>query len=232
MYSTRPSTGEMQRSYLSGHLLIGRRSEGAFKRGKSFKVGALKDDATAREGFTFLVLFHHNMLSRIRLCLFALLAQLVVLGFANSVEAQVPRGKIDAADRAVGWSWSDCGLDTDVLHIKSIMLSPDPPQPGKNLTVSVDMDVISPIKEGAYADVVVKLGLIELLTKRFDFCEEAHKTGAGACPFRPGSYTAHRTVALPSKIPPAKFSIHLNGYNVNDDDMFCLDVKMDFKRGI
>lgn len=27
-------------------------------------------------------------------------------------------------------------------------------------------------QEGAYADVVVKLGLIKLLTKRFDVCEE------------------------------------------------------------
>ena len=29
-------------------------------------------------------------------------------------------------------------------------------------------------QEGAYADVVVKLGLVKLLTKRFDVCEEAY----------------------------------------------------------
>lgn len=28
------------------------------------------------------------------------------------------------------------------------------------------------MQEGSYADVVVKLGLIKLLTKRFDICEE------------------------------------------------------------
>lgn len=30
------------------------------------------------------------------------------------------------------------------------------------------------IQEGAYADVVVKLGLVKLLTKTFDICEEAY----------------------------------------------------------
>jgi hypothetical protein len=30
------------------------------------------------------------------------------------------------------------------------------------------------LQEGAYADVVVKLGLIKLLTKRFDVCEELY----------------------------------------------------------
>jgi hypothetical protein len=29
------------------------------------------------------------------------------------------------------------------------------------------------VQEGAYADVTVKLGLIKLLQKRFDVCEEA-----------------------------------------------------------
>lgn len=67
--------------------------------------------------------------------------------------------------------------------------------PGKNLTVNVEAEVQEDIKvgqvlrrrsarccpgsrlmqgqDGAYADVVVKLGLIKLLTKRFDVCEEA-----------------------------------------------------------
>ena len=52
-------------------------------------------------------------------------------------------------------------------------MKPDPPVPGKNLTVTVDADVLETIEDGATADVTVKLGLIKLLQKTFDMCEEA-----------------------------------------------------------
>jgi hypothetical protein len=29
------------------------------------------------------------------------------------------------------------GLESDIIHVKSIEVSPDPPQPGKDLTVTV-----------------------------------------------------------------------------------------------
>lgn len=74
-------------------------------------------------------------------------------------------------------------------QLKSISVSPDPPVPGKNLTVTVEADVLKKIEvsslfrgqykdpaniqDGASADVTVKLGLIKLLQKTFDICEEA-----------------------------------------------------------
>lgn len=108
-------------------------------------------------------------------------------------------------------------LLTLASQLKSITVSPDPPVPGKNLTVNVEADVLETIEvslqkdcftafarspsyllliatdpqvrlppalfgfcgsiadfqEGAYADVTVKLGLIKLLQKTFDVCEEA-----------------------------------------------------------
>lgn len=66
---------------------------------------------------------------------------------------------------------------------------PDPPKPGQNLTIKAKGIVVDEIdvcwnstnngwyltepKDGAYADVTVKLGLVKLLHKRFDVCEEA-----------------------------------------------------------
>jgi hypothetical protein len=38
-------------------------------------------------------------------------------------------------------------------------------------------------QEGAYADVTVKIGLIKLLHKRFDLCQEAY--GSSPITFRP-----------------------------------------------
>lgn len=75
--------------------------------------------------------------------------------------------------------------------MKSIGLTPDPPKPGEDLTVTAvgiaqerievgftivtcsPIDQVVFLQDGAYADVVVKLGLIKLLTKTFDVCEEA-----------------------------------------------------------
>lgn len=35
-----------------------------------------------------------------------------------------------------GWAWSDCGLPDDAVSVQSIEVSPDPPVPGQNMTVT------------------------------------------------------------------------------------------------
>lgn len=35
-----------------------------------------------------------------------------------------------------GWVWSSCGAPSDPVQIESISVSPDPPVPGKNMTVT------------------------------------------------------------------------------------------------
>lgn len=34
-----------------------------------------------------------------------------------------------------GWQWSSCGTGDEVVNVESIVVSPDPPVPGQNLTV-------------------------------------------------------------------------------------------------
>ncbi|KAL1412898.1 Phosphatidylglycerol/phosphatidylinositol transfer protein [Vanrija albida] len=130
---------------------------------------------------------------------------------------------------AASWRWSDCGLPSDAITIESISVSPDPPKPGENLTVTVQATANDLVEEGAYADVTVKLGLIKLLQKRFDVCEEARNANASVqCPVQPGEYTVVQTVALPEEIPKAKFVVNIRGYTVDDDDLACLDLVVDF----
>ncbi|KAG2159945.1 ML domain-containing protein [Suillus bovinus] len=130
-----------------------------------------------------------------------------------------------------GWSWSDCGSPTDAVQLKSISLSPDPPKPGQDLTVTVVATAQQPIEDGAFADVVVKLGLIKLLSKTFDLCEEARNANASIqCPVKEGDYTVVETVALPKEIPQAKFTVAVKGYTADELDMLCLDLKVDFMR--
>ncbi|KAF8593599.1 hypothetical protein BDV93DRAFT_612182 [Ceratobasidium sp. AG-I] len=130
------------------------------------------------------------------------------------------------------WEWEDCGLPSDIIHIKSLEVSPDPPQPGKDLTVTVVGTATEEIGEGAYADVTVKLGLIKLLHKQFDICEEARNANATIqCPISAGEHKVIQTVALPKEIPRAKFTVQALGYSVEDQDLFCANIKIDFMLG-
>ncbi|KAG5648059.1 hypothetical protein DXG03_007094 [Asterophora parasitica] len=183
----------------------------------------------------------------VRISLFALLAlSSATLGLATPVEHQVSLGD-DTVRVADKWSYKDCGNPTDAIQIQSIKVTPDPPQPGKDLTVDVVGKAVRRIEDGAYADVTVKLGLVRLLHKQFDVCEEARNANASIqCPIEEGSYSVSQTVALPKEIPrgmslllpcipphisicdSAKFIVNVRGFTNDDDDMLCLDLSVDF----
>ncbi|KAG4443194.1 hypothetical protein IFR05_001336 [Cadophora sp. M221] len=148
----------------------------------------------------------------------------------NHPEARITTSKNLAHARGA-WSYIDCGLPTDFVLITSLNISPNP-APGKEVTISASFEVTADIEDGAYLDVTVKLGLIKLLQKTFDVCEELGN-GAGKdlnikCPIKKGSYSISNTVKLPKEIPPAKFSIAARAYTVEDEGMLCADLLVDF----
>jgi len=137
----------------------------------------------------------------------------------------------DPVQTKTSWSFADCGEPNDVIQIESFIVSPDPPQPGKNLTVTVIAQANGVIADGAYADVTVKLGLVKLLNKRFDLCQEARNADTQVqCPVEPGPYTVVHTVALPKEIPPAKFTVAVRGYTVDEDPLMCANINADFRK--
>ncbi|KAF8843992.1 hypothetical protein BDN67DRAFT_1008439 [Paxillus ammoniavirescens] len=170
----------------------------------------------------------------VRLFSFSLLAVLAGVAFANVEEQVLVETPVHTTE---GWSYTDCGgstaigLSTDAIQLKSISLFPDPPKPGQDLTITVVGTAMETIEDGAYADVVVKLGLIKLLSKQFDVCQEARTANASVqCPVEKGDYTVVQTVSLPKEIPQAKFTVTVRGYTKDDEDMLCLDLKVDFMK--
>ncbi|KZT05952.1 uncharacterized protein LAESUDRAFT_813183 [Laetiporus sulphureus 93-53] len=128
------------------------------------------------------------------------------------------------------WSWTDCSDGSFPVHIESIEIYPDPPEKGKDMTVTVVGTADKQIEEGAYADVVVKVGAIKLLQKEFDVCEEARGANASIqCPVAEGKHQVIHTVTLPKEIPPAPFAVSIRGYTVDDEDMACVEMKIDFR---
>ncbi|KAF9270298.1 hypothetical protein L218DRAFT_992931 [Marasmius fiardii PR-910] len=159
----------------------------------------------------------------------SLIAVLCLFTLANAASLQFPLKSDEPVHTTNKWSWEDCGSPDDVVQIKSIQVNPDPPQPGKELSVTVNGFASQTIEEGAYANVVVKLGLIKILTKQFNLCEEARKANASIqCPIQDGDHQVTQVVQLPKEIPRAKFKVNADGYTVDDENLFCVDLSIDF----
>ncbi|KAB5592652.1 ML domain-containing protein [Ceratobasidium theobromae] len=155
----------------------------------------------------------------------ALVAQVAALPSFRSMMNQF-RFSGGEAHTTSSWSYTDCGLPTDAVEVKSIKISPDPPQIGKDLTVTAQG------VDGAYADVTVKLGRVKLLHKEFDICEEARNNNVTIqCPVEPGEYEIVQTVQLPKETPRAKFTVDVEGYTSEEawePDLVCLKLQVDF----
>ncbi|GAA5887664.1 hypothetical protein JCM16303_003719 [Sporobolomyces ruberrimus] len=141
--------------------------------------------------------------------------------------------KIGTQEGQVGtltkWDWNDCGSPSDALQIDSIKISPDPPKPGQDLTIVASGRAQSKIDVGTYADVTVKLGLIKLLTKQFDVCQELDNANATLrCPISAGTHTITQTVALPREIPRAKFQVDALVYTQDEEPAACINLWINF----
>ncbi|KAI4528563.1 hypothetical protein K525DRAFT_183929 [Schizophyllum commune Loenen D] len=161
------------------------------------------------------------------------------MGAASYINAEQVRIQAGDVHIAGGWSYSDCGDETSTVQLKSIDILPDPPIPGQQLTMTVKADVQETIQEGAYADVAVKVGLIKLLQKQFDICEEArvfkfsfarNANSTVQCPVAKGEHTVVQTVQLPREIPPAMFKIDVLAWTHEDENMACAKFEVDFRK--
>ncbi|GAA5930231.1 sterol transporter [Sporobolomyces koalae] len=158
-------------------------------------------------------------------------AQQVVMNGVSWSANQISH--IGTADDQVGtltkWDWTDCGSPSDALQIESLKISPDPPRPGHDLTIVASGKAQSKIDFGTYADVTVKLGLIKLLTKQFDVCDELDNSNATLrCPIAPGTHSITQTVALPREIPRAKFQVEAKVYTQDEEPAACISLWINF----
>jgi hypothetical protein len=96
---------------------------------------------------------------------------------------------------------TDCSNTNDLLQILYINVSPDPPRKGQKLTIDAAGYLEEEVTQGSYIDVTVKLGLIKLLQKRFDLCEQSKSVGK-PCPLEKGRQELNVVVDLPKEIPP------------------------------
>lgn len=79
------------------------------------------------------------------------------------------------------------GDDSYILKIDDITLTPERPEPGKDLLIEASGTLKETVDVGSVADVIVKIGVVRLLHKQFDLCDELQKSDIEEkCPVQPG----------------------------------------------
>ncbi|KAJ3097953.1 Phosphatidylglycerol/phosphatidylinositol transfer protein [Phlyctochytrium planicorne] len=121
-------------------------------------------------------------------------------------------------------SVTHCGGPDDVFQPERISLIPDPPKRGAPLTVEVIGTTTADVTDGAYADVVAKLGVIKLVDRRLDLCQEIKQIGR-ECPVEKGRQEITHTVDIPREVPPGKYSISVDAFNADQAPLTCLRIQ-------
>lgn len=136
--------------------------------------------------------------------------------------AQVP-GATKPIDGGSPLLQCDIG-EKQLLDIYTVVLTPNPPRRGNNLTIVANGEVLHSIEEGAYVDVEVRLGYIKLLTQTFDLCDvmEENDVEGLTCPIQPGVYDISKIVQIPNEVPPGKYTVLARAYTVDDELLTCI----------
>ncbi|MCJ1452162.1 Phosphatidylglycerol/phosphatidylinositol transfer protein [Mycoblastus sanguinarius] len=116
--------------------------------------------------------------------------------------------------------------DDYTLTINKVDLTPNPPSPGKTLTIEAKGNFTEEVKKGAYVNLSVKYGLIRLINQRADLCDQM-KNVDEECPLT-GEKTITKDVELPKEIPPGSYTVLADVYTENDVQITCLTAHVKF----
>lgn len=121
-----------------------------------------------------------------------------------------------------------CGKSDDfILTINNVDLDPNPPLPGKTLTIEAKGNFTEEVEEGAYLVLVVKYGLIRLINQQADLCEQMKNNVDEECPLI-GDKTITKDVNLPKEIPPGRYSVLADVYTKDNVKITCLTASVKF----
>ena len=80
---------------------------------------------------------------------------------------------------------------------------------GKTLTIEATGNFTEKVEQGAYLELVVKYGLIQLIHQKADLCKQMKDAVDEECPLI-GEKTITKDVNLPKQIPPVSDSLPRN----------------------
>ncbi|ODV79890.1 uncharacterized protein CANTADRAFT_21167 [Suhomyces tanzawaensis NRRL Y-17324] len=117
--------------------------------------------------------------------------------------------------------------EPQILNLQKVVIDPNPPNRGQNLTFTAVGVLSQDVEDGAYVEVDVRYGFIKLVHQTFDLCEEITKVDL-ECPIKKGPQTIKKTVEIPNEVPPGKYIINARAYTKDDVFITCLSATVDF----
>lgn len=118
-------------------------------------------------------------------------------------------------------------LEPQILDLQKVIISPNLPVKGQNLTFTATGDLSEEIEDGAYMVVDVRLGYIRLIRQRFDLCEQAPNIDM-ECPIEKGEHVITKLVEIPSEVLPGKYTINAQAFDKSDKLITCLTATIEF----
>ncbi|KAM9919430.1 hypothetical protein OXX80_001133 [Metschnikowia pulcherrima] len=114
-----------------------------------------------------------------------------------------------------------------ILDLQSVVIDPNPPVKGENLTFSAVGYLSEDIVDGAYVDVDVRYGFIRLIHQTYDLCAEATNIDL-ECPIKKGENIISKSVEIPAEVPPGKYVVNARAYTKDDKLITCLTATVEF----
>lgn len=118
--------------------------------------------------------------------------------------------------------YSNCGNSNDMASIKSLKITPDPPEKGKNLTVTADINLKEQLT-GGEVKVKVKYSIITVVNQTVKICDALKDIGK-ACPLAAGDVQATESVAIPSAAPSGHYTGNIEATDQNGKQLLCIDL--------
>ncbi|KAK8210188.1 Phosphatidylglycerol/phosphatidylinositol transfer protein [Zalaria obscura] len=119
--------------------------------------------------------------------------------------------------------------EKDILTIKKVDLTPNPPKAGNTLTITASGTFEEDVEEGAKVHLQVKYGLIRIINQEADLCETVKNVDL-ECPLKKGDMVLTKDVELPKEIPPGKYTVLADVYTKDNEKITCLTATVTFSR--
>ncbi|KAI0899675.1 phosphatidylinositol/phosphatidylglycerol transfer protein [Annulohypoxylon nitens] len=122
----------------------------------------------------------------------------------------------------------DTDHSKDIIKIESVDLSPNPPETGSELVIEATGTVYEPITEGATVNLVVKYGLIRLISTTASLCEQIENVDL-KCPIEKGVLSITKSVEIPKEVPPGTYNVYAEVVNADGKTpITCLQATVKF----
>ncbi|MBK8453815.1 MAG: ML domain-containing protein [Thiofilum sp.] len=128
------------------------------------------------------------------------------------------------------WSYTiTSDASCELLKITSFSVSTTRINPGQTIECRLQGSLLRSLEEGAYADVIVKLGSVSIWKKTYDLNEVLGKIGK-PLPQPEGDFDLVWQMDLPKEIPLTKFIINLSAFTFDEDELASAKLTVDMNK--